>query len=148
VDKLDELLTPNTKIGFHQSSQRSCKTGECCLHVALLHLFTCFQIRSKSKECKLVVDGVCFAPHRQIDVQDLDVDFYAFSFHKVFGPHCAVLYGKKEHFLKLAGVNHFFIDEGECSNCATNQPQKIFNQHDSFQPTLDWVQNCFMDFIH
>jgi cysteine desulfurase family protein (TIGR01976 family) len=57
----------------------------------------------------ICVDGVAFAPHREIDVQDLDVDFYAFSFYKTFGPHYALLYGKREHLLSLPGINHFFI---------------------------------------
>ena len=29
------------------------------------------------------VDGVAYAPHRQIDVKDLEIDFYAFSWYKV-----------------------------------------------------------------
>ena len=33
------------------------------------------------------VDGVAYAPHRMIDVKKWDVDFYLFSFYKVFGPH-------------------------------------------------------------
>lgn len=59
----------------------------------------------------ICVDGVAYAPHRAIDVCDLDVDFYAFSFYKVFGPHQAVLYGKKELLLELPGYNHYFIEE-------------------------------------
>jgi selenocysteine lyase/cysteine desulfurase len=31
----------------------------------------------------IVVDGVAYAPHRQIDVKELGVDFYAFSWYKV-----------------------------------------------------------------
>lgn len=62
------------------------------------------------------VDGVAFAPHRRIDVQDLDVDFYVFSTYKTFGPHLAVLYGKKQWFDDLAGINHQFI---------TSSPQKL-----------------------
>lgn len=31
----------------------------------------------------LCVDGVAFAPHREVDVKALDVDFYAFSWYKV-----------------------------------------------------------------
>ena len=31
------------------------------------------------------VDGVAFAPHRKVDVRDLDVDLYAFSWYKVSG---------------------------------------------------------------
>ena len=59
------------------------------------------------------VDAVAYAPHRQIDVRDWDVDFYAFSFYKTFGPHYAMLYGKKEHLLKLPGNNHYFIGQEE-----------------------------------
>ena len=33
----------------------------------------------------LCVDAVAYAPHRQVDVQDLEVDFYAFSWYKVRG---------------------------------------------------------------
>ena len=40
------------------------------------------------------VDGVAFAPHRKVDVQELEVDFYTFSWYKTFGPHLAVMYGK------------------------------------------------------
>jgi len=58
----------------------------------------------------ICVDGVAYAPHRLVDVQALDVDFYAFSFYKVYGPHYAVLYGKRAHLVKMPGFNHFFID--------------------------------------
>jgi cysteine desulfurase family protein (TIGR01976 family) len=61
----------------------------------------------------ICVDGVAFAPHRRIDVQDLDVDFYALSFYKLYGPHYALLYGKQEHLLRIPGINHFFITEDE-----------------------------------
>ncbi|PKL82611.1 MAG: cysteine desulfurase-like protein [Ignavibacteriae bacterium HGW-Ignavibacteriae-3] len=58
----------------------------------------------------ICVDGVAHAPHRIIDVRDSDVDFYAFSFYKTFGPHIAMLYGKKELLLKIPGVCHFFVE--------------------------------------
>jgi selenocysteine lyase/cysteine desulfurase len=35
----------------------------------------------------LCVDAVAYAPHRQIDVKDLGVDFYAFSWYKASPPH-------------------------------------------------------------
>ncbi|MED4755286.1 cysteine desulfurase [Brevibacillus choshinensis] len=45
----------------------------------------------------LLVDGAQGAPHKKIDVQDLDCDFYAFSAHKMAGPTgIGVLYGKRE----------------------------------------------------
>jgi cysteine desulfurase family protein (TIGR01976 family) len=59
----------------------------------------------------ICVDGVAYAPHRLIDVQDLDVDFYVLSFYKVYGPHYALLYGKQEHLLNMPGLNHYFITQ-------------------------------------
>lgn len=55
------------------------------------------------------VDGVAYAPHRAVDVRALDLDFYVFSFYKVFGPHYAMLYGKHGHLLRMANLNHDFI---------------------------------------
>lgn len=57
----------------------------------------------------ICVDGVAYAPHAQIDVRDLDVDFYGFSFYKVYGPHYALLYGKREHLERIPGINHYFL---------------------------------------
>ncbi|GAB6430485.1 MULTISPECIES: cysteine desulfurase SufS [Bacillus] len=45
----------------------------------------------------MVVDGAQSTPHMQVDVQDLNCDFYALSAHKMCGPTgIGVLYGKKE----------------------------------------------------
>ncbi|QTN00217.1 SufS family cysteine desulfurase [Sediminibacillus dalangtanensis] len=45
----------------------------------------------------MMVDGAQSVPHMQVDVQDLDCDFYAFSGHKMCGPTgIGVLYGKRE----------------------------------------------------
>ena len=57
----------------------------------------------------ICVDGVAYTPHRLVDVQELDVDYYLFSFYKTFGPHHAVLYGKQDLLLNLDNINHFFI---------------------------------------
>ncbi len=59
------------------------------------------------------IDAVAYAPHRLIDVTDLDVDFYVFSFYKVYGPHYSLLYGKKKHLETLPSINHFFIGKEE-----------------------------------
>ena len=43
----------------------------------------------------VLIDGAQAAPHRVVDVQDLDCDFYAFSAHKLCGPTgIGMLYGK------------------------------------------------------
>ncbi|MEH1929087.1 cysteine desulfurase-like protein [Nostoc sp.] len=63
------------------------------------------------RNAMICVDGVAYAPHRLVDVQDLDVDFYTLSCYKVYGPHHALLYGKQEHLLRLPGLNHYFIEQ-------------------------------------
>jgi cysteine desulfurase family protein (TIGR01976 family) len=60
----------------------------------------------------ICVDGVAYAPHRQVDVRELDVDFYAFSLYKVYGPHYSLLYGKKSHLENMPGINFFFLEDG------------------------------------
>ncbi len=46
---------------------------------------------------KVLIDGAQATSHFNIDVQDLDADFYAFSAHKLYGPTgMGALYGKKE----------------------------------------------------
>ena len=55
-----------------------------------------------SKEVPVLVDGAQAVPHMKVDVQELDCDFYAFSSHKMYGPTgIGVLYGKKEHLLRM-----------------------------------------------
>ena len=45
----------------------------------------------------VMLDGAQCVPHMRVDVEKLDVDFYAFSGHKVFGPTgVGVLYGKED----------------------------------------------------
>ncbi len=44
----------------------------------------------------VLLDGAQALPHMKVDVRDLDVDFYAFSAHKMLGPTgLGVLYGKE-----------------------------------------------------
>jgi cysteine desulfurase family protein (TIGR01976 family) len=62
---------------------------------------------------EVVVDGVAYAPHRPIDVKEWDVDWYAYSTYKVYGPHMGALYGKFEGFSRLMGPNHYFIPRDE-----------------------------------
>lgn len=58
----------------------------------------------------LAVDGVAYAPHRAIDFERSAADFYVFSGYKVFGPHIAVLLGRRALLEALPGLNHRMID--------------------------------------
>ncbi|MGT2951489.1 cysteine desulfurase [Streptococcus cuniculi] len=53
----------------------------------------------------MVVDGAQSIPHMAIDVVDLDVDFFAFSGHKMLGPTgIGVLYGKEKWLSQMEPV--------------------------------------------
>ncbi|MDE6695292.1 MAG: cysteine desulfurase [Muribaculaceae bacterium] len=55
-----------------------------------------------SKGVPVLVDGAQAVPHMRVNVSDLDCDFYVFSSHKMYGPTgIGVLYGKKEHLLRM-----------------------------------------------
>lgn len=55
-----------------------------------------------SHNALILVDAAQSIPHHEIDVRDLDVDFLAFSGHKMTGPTgTGVLYGKKQLLEKL-----------------------------------------------
>lgn len=54
----------------------------------------------------VVLDGAQSVPHIKTDVKDLDIDFLAFSAHKMCGPTgVGVLYGKLEHLKKMLPVS-------------------------------------------
>ncbi len=49
------------------------------------------------KGIKVLLDGAQAVPHMEVDVQELDCDFYVFSGHKLYAPSgIGVLYGKQE----------------------------------------------------
>lgn len=101
---LESLLTDRTKIlAFPHVSNLLGEILDVKAITSMAHRFG----------ARVVVDGVAYAPHRAIDVQDWDVDWYAFSAYKVYGPHMGILYGKREAFLELEGPNHFFISRDE-----------------------------------
>jgi cysteine desulfurase/selenocysteine lyase len=52
--------------------------------------------KAHAKSIPVLVDGAQAVPHMQVDVQDLDCDFYVFSGHKMFAPTgIGALYGKQ-----------------------------------------------------
>jgi cysteine desulfurase / selenocysteine lyase len=61
--------------------------------------------RAKTKNAIVILDAAQSVPHMPVDVRDLDVDFLAFSGHKMFAPTgIGVLYGKKTQLEALSPV--------------------------------------------
>jgi cysteine desulfurase / selenocysteine lyase len=87
LEELDRLLTPKTRIlALTQVSNALGTINPIREIVQLAH----------AKGIPVLVDGAQAAPHQKIDLQELDVDFYTFSGHKVFGPTgIGVLFGKE-----------------------------------------------------
>lgn len=69
----------------------------------------------------VVIDAAQSAPHMAIDVQKLDVDFLAFSGHKMFGPMgIGVLYGKRD----LLDAMPPFLSGGEMISMVSRDGQE------------------------
>jgi cysteine desulfurase/selenocysteine lyase len=50
----------------------------------------------------VLIDGAQALPHLQVNVQELDCDFFVCSAHKAYGPTgIGALYGKREHLLEM-----------------------------------------------
>jgi cysteine desulfurase family protein (TIGR01976 family) len=60
---------------------------------------------------RLLVDGVAYAPHRQLELQRFEADYYVFSLYKVYGPHVAALIAPVSHLEELSNLNHFFLED-------------------------------------
>jgi cysteine desulfurase/selenocysteine lyase len=83
----------------------------------------------------MLVDGAQSVPHMTVDVQDLDMDFLAFSGHKMLGPTgIGVFYGKKEVLEKMPPFMgggemikevDYSQDKGQCSVSWNELPWKF-----------------------
>jgi cysteine desulfurase / selenocysteine lyase len=97
VDEFEKLLTPRTKL------------------VAMTHMSNMLGTTVPAKEVTriahargipVLLDGAQAAVHLDVDVRDIDCDFYAFTGHKLYGPTgIGVLYGKYEHLAAMPPFN-------------------------------------------
>lgn len=103
IEKFENLLSDKTKL---------VAVTHCSNIVGSINNLKLIADLSHKKGAYVIGDGVSYAPHGLPDVKKLDVDFYAFSLYKTYGPHLALLYGKEEILKKLPNQNHeFLIDQ-------------------------------------
>jgi selenocysteine lyase/cysteine desulfurase len=98
--ELQKLLSPRTRLVT-------------CTHTSNI-LGTISDIKAIARmvhevpDALLCVDGVAYVPHRPLDMKDLGVDFYSFSWYKVFGPHIAMLYASRDAQKHMRSLGHYF----------------------------------------
>jgi len=71
----------------------------------------------------VVADGVSYAPHCVVDVQNLGADFILFSTYKTFGTHQGVLWGSAEALARLPGQGHYFNEDSPHYRMSPTGPQ-------------------------
>ncbi|WVD65798.1 cysteine desulfurase CsdA [Orbus sturtevantii] len=93
VDRLSSLITDKTRlITVTQMSNVTGQQPDIAAISKLAHL----------NNAIIVVDGAQGIAHHRLDVQKLDIDFYAFSTHKLYGPTgLGILYGKSNLLTKM-----------------------------------------------
>ena len=97
IDEFEKLIGPRTKM------------------VAITHMSNMLGTLVPVKEVTriahahgvpVLIDGAQAAVHADVDVQDIDCDFYVFTGHKLYGPTgIGVLYGKYAHLAAMPPFN-------------------------------------------
>lgn len=87
--------------------------SQCSNLVGVVHDVAALTRQIHDAGARVCVDGVAYAPHRQIDVKAWGVDAYAFSLYKTYGPHLAALYVERGLQDELESQNHFFIGDDD-----------------------------------
>ena len=141
VDRLDDILSEKTRI------------------MAVTHISNVLGIinpvkeiiaKCHSKGVPVLVDGAQGIVHCEVDVQDLDCDFYAFSGHKLYAATgTGVLYGKKKWLEQIPP----YMGGGEMVGTVTFEettyaplPMKFeagtqnFASAATFKPAIDFVK--------
>jgi cysteine desulfurase / selenocysteine lyase len=97
IEEFEKLLSPRTKmVAITQMSNALGTIVPAKQVVALAH----------ARGIPVLIDGAQGAVHLDVDVQDLDCDFYVCTGHKLYGPTgIGVLYGKHAHLAAMPPYN-------------------------------------------
>ena len=93
IDEIDNLIDENTK--FISLNHVSNSLGTINPIRELIQ-------KAHQNDIRIMIDGAQAVQHMKVNVVELDVDFYCFSGHKMYGPTgIGILYGKKEILDKM-----------------------------------------------
>jgi cysteine desulfurase/selenocysteine lyase len=97
LEAFERALTPRTKIVAVTQMSNVLGTAPPIKEIVRI---------AHARGVPVLVDGSQGAVHLDVDVRDLDIDFYAFTGHKVYGPTgIGVLYGKRALLESLPPFN-------------------------------------------
>jgi cysteine desulfurase / selenocysteine lyase len=97
IDEFEKLLSPRTKMVAITQMSNALGTVVPVKEVIK---------RAHARGIPVLVDGAQGAVHLDVDVRDLDCDFYAFTGHKLYGPTgIGVLYGKYDMLAEMPPFN-------------------------------------------
>jgi cysteine desulfurase/selenocysteine lyase len=97
IDEFEKLLGPRTKMVAITQMSNALGTPVPVKEVVRL---------AHARGIPVLVDGAQGSVHLDVDVQDIDCDFYAMTGHKLYGPTgIGVLYGKYEHLTAMPPFN-------------------------------------------
>lgn len=92
--EIEEKVTKNTKIVSITGASNVVGTNP--------DIEKILKYARENSDAKIILDGAQLVPHRKVDVSELDVDFMAFSGHKMYSAlGIGVLYGKEELLNKM-----------------------------------------------
>jgi len=97
IEEFEKLLTDRTKIVA--ITQMSNVLGTVVPVKEVIRI-------AHSRGIPVLVDGAQGCVHLEVDVRDLDCDFYCITGHKIYGPTgIGALYGKREHLATMPPFN-------------------------------------------
>lgn len=104
MDDFKAKLSDKTKIVAVNWAANACGT--------ITDVKTCIKL-AHEHGAVTVVDAVHYAPHKVIDVKDIDTDILVCSAYKFFGPHIGIIYMKKELGEKFKSVRVYADDNAD-----------------------------------
>ena len=97
LDEFEKLLTPRTKMVAITHMSNALGTVVPVNEVVRI---------AHARGIPVLIDGAQGAVHLDVDVREIDCDFYVFTGHKVYGPTgIGALYGKYEHLAAMPPFN-------------------------------------------
>jgi len=139
-EDLKKLLSPKTRLVActHTSNILGTVTDVAALSKV---------IRENNPDALFAVDAVAYAPHAAVDVKAFGVDFYSFSWYKVYGPHIALAYVSDRGQKAIESLGHYF-KHGDSLEELLGLAAGNYESVQSIPPIVSYLDQVGWDAIH